>query len=48
MELTEGKPRMTYKYVFSDGHEEYREHLSKELKEKLEVEHGKLILKSEV
>jgi len=39
---------MIYKYIFSDGHEEYREHLSKELKEKLEEEHGKLILKSEV
>lgn len=48
MELTEDKPMMTYKYTFRDGHIEYQEHLSKELKEKLEEEHGKLILKSEV
>ena len=48
MELTEERPEMTYKYIFTDGHEEYSEHLGTERKEELERDHGKLIIKREV
>lgn len=47
MEMTNEAPKMTYKYVFSDGHIEYDEHLG-ERKEELEKIHGKLIIKCEV
>ncbi len=46
MELTNETPKMTYRYIFQDGHIEYAEHLDN--KEELEKEHGKLLIKSEV
>ena len=48
MELTEERPKMTYKYVFNDGYTVYEEYLGIERKEEIEQDHGKLIEKSGV
>lgn len=39
---------MIYRYIFSDGHIEYSEHLGVERKKELEAIHGKLVVKNEV